>query len=236
MACLHDESKAEHVIMHIKSTFAKHGIPQILISCNGPPFNFFLFVDFARTYGFQHITSSPYFPRSDGEAERGVQTIKRWLKSNPDFYIALLSYRSTPLKNGFSPAELLMGRRLRTTLLMLPGKLNPKWGHLNEFRKADSVIKQKQKNDYDKRHGVKNFPPLLPETYVWIDDDRNLQEGQIDQRCEQPRSCNVAMARGSFRKNRRGMIPISLPSPQGSSEPYVTRYGRAVKCPQRYPN
>ena len=43
------------------------------------------------------------------------------------------------------------------------------------------MIKQKQKNDNDKRYGVKNVPPLLPKTYVWIDADRNLQEGQIDQ-------------------------------------------------------
>ena len=53
------------------------------------------------------------------------------------------------------------------------------------------MIKQKQKNDYDKHHGVKNVPPMLPETYVWIDADRNSQEGQIDQRCDEPRSNNV---------------------------------------------
>ena len=50
MACFHDGSKAEFVIAHIKSIFARHGIPQILISDNGSPFNFLLFVDFARTY------------------------------------------------------------------------------------------------------------------------------------------------------------------------------------------
>ena len=158
------------------------------------------------------------------------------LKFNCDPYIALLSYRSTPLKNGFSLAKLPMGRKLRTTVPTLPGKLNPKWRHLNKFRKADSVIKQKQKNDYDKRHGVKNVTPLLPETYVWIDADRNLQEGQIDQRCEQPRSYHVATARGIFRRNRKDITPIPWQSLRGSSEPYITRYGRAVKRPQRYPN
>ena len=86
VACLHDGSKAECVNTHIKSIFARHGIPQILISDNGPPFNSFLFVDFARTYGFQHITSSPHFPRSNGDAEGGAQTMKRLLKSNSDLY------------------------------------------------------------------------------------------------------------------------------------------------------
>ena len=129
-----------------------------------------------------------------------------------------------------------MGRKLRTTFAMLPEKLNPKWGHLNEFRKADSAIKQKQKNDYDKLDGVKNVPRLLPETYVWIDADHNLQEGQINQRCYLPRSYNVATARGSFRRNRRDITPIPLQSPEEVSEPYITRYDRAVKRPRRYPN
>ena len=72
MACLHDGSKAEFIITQIKSIFAGHGIPQILISDDRPPFNSFLFVDFACTYRFQRITRSLYFPRNNGEAERGV--------------------------------------------------------------------------------------------------------------------------------------------------------------------
>ena len=31
-------------------------------------------------------------------------------------YLAMLAYRSTPLENGYSPVELLMGRLLRTTI------------------------------------------------------------------------------------------------------------------------
>ena len=41
-------------------------------------------------------------------------------------YLALLTYRTTPLQNGLSPSELIMGRKLRTPLPMMPAKLDQK--------------------------------------------------------------------------------------------------------------
>ncbi|CAB3995596.1 Transposon Ty3-G Gag-Pol poly, partial [Paramuricea clavata] len=54
----------------------------------------------------------PKYPQSNGEVERAVQTIKRLLKKEKDKEKALLAYRSTPLSCGYSPAELLMGRKI----------------------------------------------------------------------------------------------------------------------------
>ena len=72
-------------------------------------------------YGFVHVTSSPRYPQSNGEAERAVRTMKGILKRNDAQHIALMVYRSTPLQKGLSPAEMLMGRILRT---QLPGPPN----------------------------------------------------------------------------------------------------------------
>jgi len=73
IALLQSGSRASDVIMHMQSLFARHGIPKILVSDNGSPFNSYAFADFVQTYGFSHTTSSPYFPQGNGKAERGVQ-------------------------------------------------------------------------------------------------------------------------------------------------------------------
>ncbi|CAB3262453.1 unnamed protein product [Arctia plantaginis] len=73
------------------------------------------------------ITSSPYYSQSNGLAENAVKIAKHLIKKNEDnIDKALLEYRSTPLENGFSPAELLMGRKLRTFLPILPRELTKK--------------------------------------------------------------------------------------------------------------
>ena len=135
---------SDDVIAQLKSIFAKYGIPEMIRSDCGPQFSSFLFSKFAETYGFQQTFSSPRFPQSNGEAERAVQTVKNLLKKSSDPYLALLSYRTTPLQNGFSPAELLMGRKSRTTVPTLPSNLNPPWNFLETFRKTDYELKQKR--------------------------------------------------------------------------------------------
>lgn len=107
-------TRSEDVVVHLKSMFSRHGICNYLRSDNGPQFASSHFKSFGAEYGFEHITSSPKFPQSNGEAERAIQTVKHLLTKASGPYLALLAYRATPLQNGYSPAELLMGRHLRT--------------------------------------------------------------------------------------------------------------------------
>ncbi|XP_072146220.1 uncharacterized protein [Dermacentor andersoni] len=83
------------------------------------------FQSFARDYGFRTVTTSPRYPQANGEVERMVQTIKRLIVKAKDPYLSLLAYRDTPGPLGKSPAELLMGRRLRTTVPVPPKSLLP---------------------------------------------------------------------------------------------------------------
>ena len=71
---------AEDIISHTKSTFARHGIPEVVYSDNGPQFSSDAHKQFALEYQFTHTTSSPYFPQSNGEAEWAVGIIKSLLK------------------------------------------------------------------------------------------------------------------------------------------------------------
>ena len=117
-----DSLAAAATIDKLKAIFCTHGVPEVMISDNGPQFGCREFGDFARQYGFQHITSSPRYPKSNGEAERAVGTVKRMWAKTDDPYMSLMIYRATPLENGFAPSELLMGRLLRTALPTLPGQ------------------------------------------------------------------------------------------------------------------
>ena len=99
---------------------ARHGICEYFHSDGGKYFTSSTFKEFAKQYDVEIVTSSPKLAQSNGMIERHVGTIKDMLKKAEDPYIALLAYRTTPLHNGFSPAELLMGRKLHTTLPMQP--------------------------------------------------------------------------------------------------------------------
>ena len=50
---------AKHVINHSKSQFSHHGIPDTLISDNGPQFFSHEFQQFVKQYQIDHHTSSP---------------------------------------------------------------------------------------------------------------------------------------------------------------------------------
>lgn len=117
-------TKSAEVIHHLKSIFARHGIPDTLVT-DRLQFSGMAFVAFVESYGLYHVTSSTKLRQSNGEAERAVKTVKGLLKKAADPYLALLPYRATPLQNGYSPAQLLMGRRLRTIVPTLPTLLNP---------------------------------------------------------------------------------------------------------------
>ena len=53
-----------------------------------------------ETVKFKHVTRRPHYPQSYSQAERAVETVKSLMKKDGDPRLALLLYRSTPLKCG----------------------------------------------------------------------------------------------------------------------------------------
>ena len=199
------------VVNILKSIFSRHGIPEILRSDNGPQFDSQEMSDFASLYEFQLKTSSPHYPQSNGQAERAIKTVKRLLKKSDDPHMALLIYRSTPLSwCGYSPAELLMGRRLKTNLPLVREQLVPCWPYLSEFRRKDREYKKKQKLNYDSRHRVRSLPSLPDNSSVYIRTGNKQVTGKVTTSTTEPRSYAVVTTTGSVRRNRHHLVPIPI--------------------------
>ena len=99
------DQSSTRVISILKEQFSIHGIPDIIISDNGPQFSSDAFRLFATDYDFVHVTSSPKYPRTNGEVERAVRTVTALLRKSEDPYPALLVYRSDLCKMGYHPAS-----------------------------------------------------------------------------------------------------------------------------------
>ena len=191
------------IISVLKSLFARYGIPEVFRSDNGPQYSSEEFSRFLKSLGVRHVPSSPYYPQSNGLAERTVQTVKRLFKSSADPLLALLSYRATPLPwCNLSPAELLMGRRLRTTVPQTDKQLVPKWSFLPEFRRLNKEFKQHQKYNFDRRHRVQELPPISDEQDVWISTDGEPTPGTVVSSAPTPRSYIVETPTGQVHRNR----------------------------------
>ena len=72
---------SEATIEKLREMFARYGIPQQLVSDNGPQFTSQEFSDFTRANGIKHTLVAPYHPRSNGQAERFVQSFKQFFKA-----------------------------------------------------------------------------------------------------------------------------------------------------------
>lgn len=115
------DTKSTTVIKKLKAHFARQGIPDSVMSDNGPQYASQDFQKFCELWGFQHVTSSPGYPQSNGKAESAVKTAKRLLMkakaAGQDPYLAILDHRNTPSQGlDSSPAQRLLSRRTKTLL------------------------------------------------------------------------------------------------------------------------
>ncbi|KFD59941.1 hypothetical protein M514_07281 [Trichuris suis] len=119
------------IIKHCRRLFATFGLPRYIVSDNGPQFVSEEFTTFCRSNNIVHVRTTPYHPKTNGLAERAVRTFKERLAkageaSEMELCLQrfLFSYRNTPhATTGRSPAELLIGRRLRNQLDLLKPSL-----------------------------------------------------------------------------------------------------------------
>ena len=222
---------SQSVIKALKSMFAHFGIPEIVVSDNGPQYSSQEFADFAKAYNFCHTTSSPHYPQSNGQAERTVKTVKKLLRDSTDPCLSLLSYRATPLPwCGVSPAELLMGRQIRSDLPQTREKLTPQWPYLSDFRARNHEFKERQKRDFDQQHRARELPDLPDDTAVYVTMDGQPTTGRIVRSANAPRSYIVDTQSGSIRRNRSQLNAVPDTQSNTSSTGQTTTRSHSPVC------
>ncbi|XP_033214084.1 uncharacterized protein LOC117171140 [Belonocnema kinseyi] len=93
------------IIAQCKEIFARHGIPETIRSDCASQLST-EFEQFAKDFYFQLKTSSPKYSKSNGQAKSAEKIAKDIIKKCEDISLGLLAYRTTPLENSYSPAEL----------------------------------------------------------------------------------------------------------------------------------
>jgi hypothetical protein len=160
-------TNANTVIPVLDRIMSEMGVPRILKTDNGPPFQSEAFCNFAKELGFEHQRITPLWPASNGLVEnfmKGLGKVSKISVGHGKPFVQLLhnflrDYRSTPHPTtNYSPFRLLYGRNPRTRLPEVQvGYDNiPDDVWINDYK-----CKTKQKLYSDKRRRA--VPSLLEE-------------------------------------------------------------------------
>ena len=193
---------------------ARYGIPDVMVSDNGPQFDSAEFATFAKTWGFKHDTSSPRYAQSNGKVENAVKTIKRLFtkcrESGQSEFLALLDWRNTPTEGiGTSPAQRFLGRRCKTRLPMSGALLNLRYPTEGDARALNA---QKQRQQYYYNRQARPLKPITPGETV-----RMRLPGQTTWSAGTctglvgPRNYDVQVEERHYRRNRRQLIQTNEP-------------------------
>ena len=211
---------SRNVIKELKNMFSRYGIPDIVVTDNGPQFSSAEFAVFAKTWMFDHTTSSPHHPQSNGKAENAVKTVKRLFtkckESGQSEFLALLDWRNTPTEGiGTSPAQRLLGRRCKTLLPVTGTLLQPRYSTEEDTR---ALMGQKRRQQYYYNRHSRPLQPLNPKETVRmkLPGQKSWSPGTVMGQVG-PRSYDVEVGKTVYRRNRRHLINAGEPPIVNSS-------------------
>ena len=183
------------------------------------------------------------YPQSNGSAERMVQTVENILRKceedKEDPYLALLSYRATPLNNQLkSPAELLTNRKFKTRLPMYQRNPPNSRDH-GATRIQFATRKEKEAQYYNQHLGPPKKQLEVDQSIRMFDHHSQTWEpGVVIQPAKEPRSFIVrANSTGAtYRRTRSQLRPnttaVSKPCCQQARDPALHQRQPQVVLPQ----
>ena len=180
---------------HLEELFSVEGIPNEIMSDNGPPFNGKEFSSYLTGLGIRHTTSLPNYPRSNGFIERQIQTVKRLIEN-------LTGLRAQPLGDGLpSPSEILHWRSLVTR------KASPV--DLTVVHQSLIALQAKYTKSHDKAKRAKTQRVLvIGEEVYFLSGKNEWQIGIVTGTTDTGRSYNILTDKGtSLRRNRSHLKP-----------------------------
>ena len=218
-------STSSAVIKELGMIFSEFGNPLVFRSDNGPCYSSQEFKFFMQNWLVEHRTSSPHYPQSNGLAESMVKVsknlIEKAVRQDLPWNKLLLDYRCTPISSEIpSPAEILFGRKFRSSISILPSQV------LNDrISKQRELIAKKEGKFYASTQDFQDRIKALPfeaGQNVWLQnsDSRKFEEAVIREKCREPNSYMVEIpATGQcFRRNSNLEPPVlQQPSSQATS-------------------
>ena len=76
--------RSHTVILKLQKHMSRMSVPDVLVSDNGSLYTSAEFSNFAKEWGFEHRTSFPGHPQSNGLAEKGVGIAKKLIQKAQD--------------------------------------------------------------------------------------------------------------------------------------------------------
>jgi hypothetical protein len=203
--------RCKDVIYALRQQWARHGIPEQVISDNNP-FNSAEFSEFAAKWEFQHITSSPNFAQSNGRAENAVKTAKRLMQkeveAGTDPLLALLDWRNTPTESSNkAPVEIMFGRRTRTRLPMTDKQLRTAFAQ--QAQTALIKSKERQAAYYNRGARERDYNHLRAGQTVRVKfSDNDWRKAEII-KCHPNRAFDVRLPDGTTRRRTSRHVRFS---------------------------
>ena len=161
---------APRLVAAVRQSFCRTGIPDIFWTDEGPQFTSKVFHDFVTRWRFEHKTSTPRYPQSNGKIEATVKSMKKiirgsWtgrLLDDDKLCRALLQYRNTPSrKDGASPAQKLYGHPIQDALPAHRRSFSAEWQH-----KTADIEQQAAKTLETSTQYYNTHAHYLPEIHV----------------------------------------------------------------------